>query len=176
MATYELGKVGMTLRGTYNASASYNALDVVTYNGSSYAALQPCTGVPVTNTNYWQLLCAGGAESYSTEEVCTGGTWVDGKPLYRKTFIFNSIGSVDLTPYHMDFCMLEGYLSADYADNGYTYNHPTYCNPGSSSVTNDFFRPYRRNTGSSDVLIIQGGNYVQLKKAYIIATYTKTTD
>ena len=83
MATYELGKVGMTLRGTYNASASYNALDVVTYNGSSYAALQPCTGVPVTNTTYWQLLCAGGAESYSTEEVCTGGTWVDGKPLYR---------------------------------------------------------------------------------------------
>ena len=84
MATYELGKVGMTLRGTYNASASYNALDVVTYNGSSYAALQPCTGVPVTNTNYWQLLCTGGAESYSTEEVCTGGTWVDGKPLYRR--------------------------------------------------------------------------------------------
>ena len=42
MATYELGKVGMTLRGTYNASASYNMLDVVTYNGSSYASSIYC--------------------------------------------------------------------------------------------------------------------------------------
>lgn len=33
----------MNLRGTYDASATYNKLDVVTYNGSSYAALQSCT-------------------------------------------------------------------------------------------------------------------------------------
>jgi len=26
----------------------------------------------------------GGAVSYTTEEVPTGGTWVDGKPIYRK--------------------------------------------------------------------------------------------
>ena len=49
MATYALGKIGMNLRGTYDVSATYNKLDVVTYNGSSYAALQTCTGVPVTN-------------------------------------------------------------------------------------------------------------------------------
>ena len=156
MATYALGKVGMNLRGNYDTSATYHKLDVVTYGGSSYAALQTCTGMPVTNTEYWQMLCTSGAESYSTEEVCTGGTWVDGKPLYRKTFVFTSMGSVNLIPYHMDFCMLQGYHSADYADNGYTYNHPTYCFPGAASITNDYFRPYRRNTGSSDDLIIQG--------------------
>ena len=86
MATYALGKIGMNLRGTYDASATYHKLDVVTYNGSSYAALQVCTGVPVTNAEYWQMLCAGNAESYTTNEVCTGGTWIDGKPIYRRVF------------------------------------------------------------------------------------------
>lgn len=91
MATYALGKVGLKLCGNYDASATYNMLDVVTYGGSCYAALQSCTGVPVTNTEYWQMLCAGNAESYSTDEVCTGGIWVDGKPIYRKTVQFNSL-------------------------------------------------------------------------------------
>ena len=93
MATYALGKIGMNLRGTYDASATYHKLDVVTYNGSSYAALQICTGVPVTNTEYWQQLCIGNAESYTTNEVCTGGTWIDGKPIYRRVFVAENVGS-----------------------------------------------------------------------------------
>mgnify|MGYP000535347962 CR=1 FL=1 len=33
------------------------------------------------------------ANSYSTDEIKTGGTWIDGKPIYRKTFtsIINSV-------------------------------------------------------------------------------------
>lgn len=27
--------------------------------------------------------------NYSTEETLTGGTWIDGKPIYRKTFTYN---------------------------------------------------------------------------------------
>ena len=140
-----------------------------------------CTRSTLNNPAFeceYPIYADGGIASldYSTEEVKMPYRWIDGKPLYRKVFTFTSAGSIDLTQYHMDFCMLDGYLSADYADNGYTYNHPTYCNPGASSVTNDFFRPYRRNTGDSDELIIRCGDYVQLKVAYIIATYTKMTD
>ena len=29
------------------------------------------------------------SNSYSTQEVKTGGKWIDGKPIYRKTFIYN---------------------------------------------------------------------------------------
>ena len=97
MATYALGKVGLKLCGNYDASTTYNMLDVVTYGGNCYAALQTCTGVPVTNTEYWQMLCAGNAESYSTDEVCTGGTWIDGKPIYRKTVQFNSLTTEAIT-------------------------------------------------------------------------------
>ena len=97
MATYALGKIGMNLRGTYDVSATYNKLDVITYNGSSYAALQTCTGVPVTNTEYWQMLCVGNAESYSTDEVCTGGTWIDGKPIYRRVFYAENLTNASYT-------------------------------------------------------------------------------
>ena len=108
MATYTLGKIGMNLRGTYDASATYNKLDVVTYNGSSYAALQCCTGIPVTNTEYWQMLCAGNAESYSTDEVCTGSTWVDGKLIYRKVFNVTGNPIQLLDSYYYTFPAIEG--------------------------------------------------------------------
>lgn len=32
-----------------------------------------------------------GSNSYSTDEVKTGGKWVDGKPIYRKTLVFTNI-------------------------------------------------------------------------------------
>ena len=55
MAT-DLGKVGMRLRGTYNAANTYEVLDVVTYNNGLYIAK---TSVPAntapTNTTYWQV-------------------------------------------------------------------------------------------------------------------------
>lgn len=28
------------------------------------------------------------SSTYSEEEICTGETWIDGKPIYRKTFVF----------------------------------------------------------------------------------------
>lgn len=35
----------------------------------------------------------GNAQSYSTEETLTGGTWVDGKPIYRKVLTGLNFGS-----------------------------------------------------------------------------------
>lgn len=101
MATYTLGKIGMKLRGTYDASTTYSKLDVVTHNGSSYAALCPCTGVPVTNTECWQQLCVGNSENYSDEEVCTVGTWTDGKLIYRKVIHISSIGANSVVNYDL---------------------------------------------------------------------------
>ncbi len=40
--------------------------------------------------------------SYSTEETLTGGTWIDGKPIYRKTFHFNTMLSVGQYVYTVD--------------------------------------------------------------------------
>ena len=42
MANYELGRIGLNLRGSYDAAMTYQRLDTVTYNGSSYVALENC--------------------------------------------------------------------------------------------------------------------------------------
>ena len=76
MAIYELGKIGLNLRGDYSENASYTRLDVVSYNGSSYVVLDNCTGVAPTDAltdvstdaPKWMLL-AQGSNTPSTKEV-----------------------------------------------------------------------------------------------------------
>lgn len=50
------GRVGFTLKGAYDASTTYTMLNVVTYQGGSYAAKSTTTGNAPTNTTYWQKL------------------------------------------------------------------------------------------------------------------------
>ena len=42
------------------------------------------------------------SNSYSTEETLTGGIWVDGKPIYRKAYHFNTMLSVGQYVYTVD--------------------------------------------------------------------------
>lgn len=55
-----IGKVSLTPRGAYSQSATYEALDIVTYNGSSYMVLQSVTGVTPPNATYYQLIAKKG--------------------------------------------------------------------------------------------------------------------
>ena len=165
MATYVLGKIGMNLRGTYDVSATYNKLDVVTYNGSGYAALQICTGVPVTNTEYWQQLCIGNAESYTTNEVCTGGTWIDGKPIYRRAFVAENVTDSD----YVFADVIEG-LDTVAAIAGMFYNrYGQFAIPymtGGSGWANALVQPGRQ------VLLKQSGG-IELDRVVVIVEYTK---
>ena len=47
---------------------------------------------PMLESYYPFFAYAGinGVTNYSTEEVKTGGTWIDGKPIYRKVFSYNT--------------------------------------------------------------------------------------
>lgn len=74
--TYTLGRIGLNLRGEYNAATAYEKLDVVSYNGSSYAAKAACTGVVPTNTQSWMLLAKGNPVTTITyaDELPTTGT------------------------------------------------------------------------------------------------------
>ena len=58
--TYNLGKVSLTPRGSYDSSHTYEALDVLSYNGSGYIVLQSCTGVTPPNDTYYQLIASKG--------------------------------------------------------------------------------------------------------------------
>ena len=59
MANYELGRIGLNLRGSYSAGTTYQRLDAVTYNGSSYVALDSCTGILPTDPGKWMVLAQG---------------------------------------------------------------------------------------------------------------------
>lgn len=59
MANYELGKIGLNIRGEYSEHADYEMLDVVSYNGSSYVALAACTGVNPADATKWMQLAQG---------------------------------------------------------------------------------------------------------------------
>lgn len=61
MATYNLGRFILNPRGNYNSSTTYNKLDVVLYNGSSYICKSNnIMGISPIMTNSWQLLALAG--------------------------------------------------------------------------------------------------------------------
>lgn len=58
MAT-DIGKVGMVVKGNYNSANSYETLDIVFYDNSSYIATQDVSaGIDPSNTSYWQKALA----------------------------------------------------------------------------------------------------------------------
>lgn len=59
MATYTIGRVGIVAKGAYSASTPYAALDMVTYQDSSYIAKLPTTGNAPTNGAYWMQAAQG---------------------------------------------------------------------------------------------------------------------
>ena len=74
MATQILGKVKMINKGAYNSATTYNELDIVTYEGSSYSAKQETTGNLPTNTTYWELLAEKGDKGDTGNTGATGAT------------------------------------------------------------------------------------------------------
>ena len=55
-----LGKVSLTPKGEYSPDTAYTALDVVSYGGSSWLALQNVTGVAPVEGEDWMLLAQKG--------------------------------------------------------------------------------------------------------------------
>lgn len=57
------GKVSPITRGNWSGTESYTRLDIVSSGGSSYIARKDNINVPVSNTEFWQLLAQGGVSS-----------------------------------------------------------------------------------------------------------------
>lgn len=57
-----IGIVGAVYKGNYNSTTTYEYLNVVTYDGSSYICIKEegCTGITPTNETYWQLMAKKG--------------------------------------------------------------------------------------------------------------------
>ena len=69
--TNVLGIVGMENKGDYNSDAYYEKLNVVSYQGSSYCALDSVHNVLPTDTTKWQLIAEKGDTGDTGEEGYT---------------------------------------------------------------------------------------------------------
>ncbi len=73
-----LGKVSVVPKKIYSNTTTYKRLDIVTHEGSSYLCLKDCTGIEVTNTEYWQLLAKKGEKGNTGEQGIQGKTGPQG--------------------------------------------------------------------------------------------------
>lgn len=112
---YNLGRVGLVVRGAYDSSAAYQKLDVVQYSGSSYVAKEDSTNVIPTDVGCWSLLAQGQADMLrgswqnlmDTLGVQMGRVWIyKGTSYYLNLFRFPQayasepyVGLVDNTGY-----------------------------------------------------------------------------
>lgn len=67
MAAINIGRILPIFKGTYNSSTTYNKLDVVMYNGSSYVANSTTTNVLPTNTTNWTCIAKSASWETFTE-------------------------------------------------------------------------------------------------------------
>lgn len=81
MAATNLGKVAITPRGAYNAETAYIKLDSVSYQGSSWLVLKPCTGVTPIEGEYYTLLAERGTNGVTPEKGVDYDDGADGKSL-----------------------------------------------------------------------------------------------
>ena len=166
-ATYNLGRVGMNLRGEYDPTATYEMLDVVTWRGGSYAARAAATGIAPSAEDSWMPL-AQGLAPYSVGEQKTGSRWIDGRPVYRRAFDITKnlpSGTVLFAIDDMDAlltcsgCIVEG--------NG--AKRPF----GSAYSSDNEYGVYALNNNNLIVQTLGGGVGA---RAYGYVEYTKTTD
>ena len=137
--------------------------------GNEYA--KPVDAVESGNLHAVTSNAVADSLSYSTQEVKTGGTWIDGKPIYRKTFVYEgettanasiSIGSISNVE---DIETIKGSLrlhAGGFISLGYMNND-----------NNKVFEVNTKETG--EIMVISPYNSSN-SKIIITVEYTKTTD
>ena len=81
--------VGSDYIGFYSDNPNFRGIEGHTDLSETY---------PTNKLIYAQRSYVDKSNSYSTEETLTGGTWIDGKPIYRKVITFNLVpASVNYT-------------------------------------------------------------------------------
>lgn len=119
--TQTIGVVGFVGKGNWNSSATYNQLNVVYYNGSSYVARVdvPANITPGTSSeSYWQKLLDGALIT----QITAGTPTIDGD--YSKTII--TVSLLDGTQQQFTISVKNGVTISSITagepqeDNGYT--------------------------------------------------------
>lgn len=74
MSKLDIGKVALTPKGAYSSSTTYEALDVISYQGNSYLVLKSCRNVTPSVGQYYMMLAQKGEVGPQGSQGPTGAT------------------------------------------------------------------------------------------------------
>jgi len=126
----------------------------------------------ITGVTTYPLLAAG---QTATEEQMTGGTWIDGKPIYRKVYSWSGTGSTTITlgddlPANLDTVVsLNGMGKFPTLSRWYTFPNAYYAN-------SNYDLTAQCNTDTGKLILHFGTTVRSSAVVHIIMEYTKTTD
>lgn len=106
MAGVDLGRVAYVPKGVYDAGVTYNRLDVVSYQGSSYVSLinNNIGNTPAEGVN-WSLVAQKGNTGDQGESII-GPTGETGEPGFSPTIVENADNTNDI--YRLDITDKDG--------------------------------------------------------------------
>lgn len=73
MTTINLGSIAMVFKGAYSAATQYSKNNTVTYQGSTYIALQNTLGNAPTNITYWAVVATGSNQTTTLGDIIIHG-------------------------------------------------------------------------------------------------------
>lgn len=165
---------------TYRRIASIN--DGVWTFGEWYWVMQTTSGVIAISQGGHGATTAAGAlknlgatpASYSTSEVATGGTFVDGKALYRKTIKYTNTSTglldYDISSLGADYInIVENVINFSYDGSGSYWASGAWLGATASSTEYDYHRTYVKD----GVLKFATGAKIIRIAEYVTLEYTK---
>ena len=121
-----------------------------------------------STTDTYSCDYANGCNTYSTNEINTGKTWIDSKPIYRKVITFERNNHDTF-----NFSTPANYQKIIFMD--------AYCQDGDNNRFGLYYKDdtdcFRFYIHSSTIFVIVGSTYPKVNfSGYFIIEYTKTTD
>lgn len=133
-------------------------------------------GAPLFECAYPARMLGGieGVNVYMEDEVNTGGRWINGKPLYRRTIVTTSSATgytdINLSALGFDFLrIVDSTINFKYNGSGNYWGGTSWHNPTTDSAAYDFHRVYVTGT----TLRLHTGTRVQRIAEYTTIEYTK---
>ena len=111
--------------------------------------------------------------TYSTDEIRVG-TWIDGKPLYRKVLTRTGIGDLDISSLSVDTLMID--YSHSYV---FVSSLNRYVSLAGTSVSNDSVGSYQTSiyaNSTKTTIRVEKGTNLTTTDVVVTIEYTKTND
>ena len=170
-STVAVNETGVTPSGT----ASTITVGGETYNLGGGTEVEANTGETPSQTlsdlkiDGTVYSVSGGGESYSTTETLTGGTWIDGKPIYRKIVNFGALpNSTSKSVAHGISGISKIIKFSAVTTNGTYWLNLPHTNP--TTLANSI----AIECTATNVTITSGSNRTNYTECYCIIEYTKS--